>query len=204
MRGRVTARRIKRVMLNTLEPKYANDAQYAGIECAYDTPLAKIDMPAQGDSALSRDGDRIFVDYIKLQGIIVKQADNGDEPVRLCVFRWNMDDGITVPVLGDVLDTATWGSGTAVQCPYVQQRALRRKFNILYDRVLYVRQPNGATFNGVRIFKMHLRVKKNLLFQAGAQTGIGQYYMFAVTNSATASTVGPIISCRSVMRFRDV
>lgn len=196
--------RIERTILDLHEPKFMIDAQYTNAECANDLVLARIDMPAQGDSISDRDGDKIFVDWIKIRGVLTKQADDGTSHVRIVVFRWFMDDAVSVPVIGDVLDTAGWGAALAEIAPYSQQLSKDERFQVLADKTVRLDQQPGASVLTIRNFKLHIRLNAVFNFNAAAITGNGNVYMMAVTNQAAAARVGPLITCKSTTRFRDM
>lgn len=197
--------RIEKTLLGLREPKFYRDAQYAAAECAYDLVLARIDGPGQGDTDELRDGDRIHVDWIKVRGIIGKQADNGVELVRIVIFKWLLDDSNTVPVISDVLDTGNWTLAASSYCAYNQHTGHNDYYRVVVDKTFRFTASNGAVpASDVKQFAFHIPVNDELKFAAGSQNGPGQYYMMAVTNNAQGATVGPVITCRSLMQFRDL
>jgi len=203
--ARYSKARIERTLLGLREPKFYRDAQYAAAECGSDLVLARIDGPSQGDTDELRDGDRIHVDWIKVRGIIGKQADNGVELVRIVIFKWLLDDSNTVPVASDVLDTANWGVAASTYCAYNQHTGHNDYYRVVADKTLTFRAANGTVpQSDVQQFAFHIRVNDEMKFAAGSQNGPGQYYMMAVTNSVQAALVGPLITCRSLMQFRDL
>lgn len=197
--------RIEKTLLGLREPKFYNDAQYAAAECANDLVLAQISGPPQGDDNNSRDGDRIHVDWIKVRGIIAKQADNGVEHVRIVIFKWLLDDTLTVPVISDVLDTTTWGAAAAAYCAYNQTSGHLDRYRVVVDKTFRLIAQNGVLPQSNQIqFAFHIKVNDELKFAPGVVTGTGQYYMIACTNNAQGAAVGPTITCRALMQFRDL
>lgn len=197
-------RRIERTILNMQEPKFFYDAQWAAAEPANDLGLQKFDMPAQGSGISDREGDRIHADWIKLRGWLIKQADNGTEHVRILVFRWLLDDGITVPTAASVLDLVNWGAGLSLQALYNPNEGHQYRFDILVDKIYTVEHPPGGSVAQMVNIALHIPLDRDIQFLPGVQTGPGMIYIAALTNDTQAARVGPFITLRGMLQFRDV
>jgi len=73
------------------------------------------------------------------------------------------------------------------------------------DKTFRLMPTNGAVpASDQKQFAFHINVNDELKFAAASQNGPGQYYMMALTNNAAAGAIGPLITCRSLMQFRDL
>lgn len=131
-------RRIKRLEHN-FEVKYFNSSYTTPLVAAGDVfPLTNI---AQGDTALTRDGNDITLRSVRVIGSVslssdVPQSVAGSQTYRMIIFQDKQQVADTDPAVTDVLLTA------GVYSPY-NYPAVKERFKILHDK-LYTLNPQGA------------------------------------------------------------
>lgn len=163
--------------------------------------FTKINPPAQqgaaeADSPSLRQGDSVYVTSIELRGHFSCQSTK-DAQLRVMVIKWLEDDATNAPAVAKVFantDNAHLMSSHLVRNPANQ-------FKVLYDRVVSFDANNtGARKHlNIRFYGKKLGQKK-MSFNAGAITGIGNYYVVTMGSQ----TAGQLAYTQTRLNFRDL
>jgi len=187
------------------EPKFHFQYVYNNVEMAYDTPVVALSQPPVGDNADEREGDKIYHDHLKIAAVIQKEADNGDELVRILIIRWKMDNSHETPVLADIVETGLYGTANTVQAPFILDKSRRAKFEVVWDKKVVMTAPNGAASPlAKKMFILNVPLNRMFKFEDAGQTGQGNLYAFALSNYAAAVRAGPSLHLSTTIQFRDV
>jgi len=203
-RGRATTKKIKRTILRMAEPKSVYQTVFNAVEMANDAAPVKIVMPVTGDLEDQRDGDKIYLDWLKLRTVIEKTADNGTEMLRVLAIRWKMDNAHDTPVIADILESTLFGTANIVQAPYTLDKSRRSKFEVLYDKVVMSDHPPGGSLPKKHLLVAHIPLKKMHKFEDAGADGQGNMYVWILSNYTAAARVNPLAHVQSVLQFRDV
>lgn len=162
---------------------------FNGINASYivrSTPsIVKIDPPAQGSGANSRDGDSIYMKSLAINASLSPDTVQ-NMTMRVILFQW-LENDVTQPVATDILaDTANFNQ--CLHSFYVTNP--QKQFKVLDDRLVYFDSQNAS--NGkpyrVRVKAGDMAIRKPD-FDAAAITGRGNFYFLLVSSSATDGTL---------------
>jgi len=181
------------------ELKY-KDTSATNEELSYDAPYIKLlDMPAQGDTQTTRDGDSIYIKKLFLRAWVKNiGATTVDVPVRVMLVQWLEDNANDTPTLGEVLESAA--QYVSINSPY--KITDKKKFKVLHDQRFHISEDNGPSLKFLTISPKRLKQRK-IQFNAGAVTGVGNIYLIAFSDRTDASDTGPVINFYSRLRYLD-
>jgi len=151
--------------------------------------VAPLFAPSQGDTDVTRNGDRIRVEHIDLRyGFIYGDAQNA---VRYIVFVWKPS---TIPTVTNILESVG-----AVYAPYAHYSPDNQgNFTILYDKLHYI--GTGMTVTGTSN-AVHLKVNRTVQYTAGTTTGQNIVYRLVVSDSGAVTH--PSVTSYAMTRFSD-
>lgn len=172
---------VKRLIKQTQESKYfilqsTNTFDYSGA-------VVKLSAIPQGDTDVTRDGDKITPTSLSVRYSIYNTGTAATSPTeidyRVIIFRWRPDDTSGAPIASNIM--ATTGNLYAALSEYIHDQ--RSNFEVLYDRMhLGVLSVLGAGAN--RPF--HAKVKVNsrsIKYLAGGTAGLDNLYILFITDN---------------------
>lgn len=137
-----------------------------------------VDMTAiaQGDSALTRDGDTLWCRGLTIRGAILQNASSNFSLVRVMVVRGLQNAGSAYAIL-DVLETADPLSS------YNWEQ--RKAYKVLKDEVINL-SPNYSGGNKIREFETYVPLNFKTIYTTGG-TGVedGGVYIMFISDEAT-------------------
>lgn len=145
----------------------------------------------QGDTDLTRDGDKIRIKSIHFSwGVTGYDATNR---IRLTLFQWHGDNVANPPSASDIYQvvTATGQFG-------VFRKDTESLYSILYDRYLCTDTYNNVVVGRVNIYK---GFRKNMSYLGGTNNGTGQIYSIITSDSGVAPH--PALDSQVCIRFTD-
>lgn len=170
-----------------------------------------------GDTFDKRDGNRINPFYMSLRCTIEPPnsllANDHYNEVRVIVFKWREDNGVTAPsVVGDILSTLGSSYVTPVLYPYSFVK--RNQYKILYDKT-YTLSPTWAfdssgnpTNQWSRVGPITFRIAKKLAGNIDytssstlSGTGFGNIYLLVVSDSS--ATPHPVFKFDGFIKYKD-
>ncbi len=177
---------------------------------------SKIDLSAvtQGNSGAQRVGDHLYAHDLRLWLSIfngIGTTANGTNYTRCFVLQYKQDNGRSVPLIADFLQTSlanggvnTYGSLSSFDVDY------DREYNILWDSgPLLTYGTNGiattadcANHHLVLDKIIPLRCDRNIRFTTGQNTGYGHLFFVIVGDQSTVAT-NPAFSLTTQLRFSD-
>ena len=116
--------------------------------------------------------------------------------IRVIMFQWHEDNGISVPTTPDILFTPA-STNFGMNLYHFDER---HRFKILFDKVHRLE----ANSLGSTIFVKDLRIKiphKTLTYNGSATNGQNQLYLWVVSDSALAAH--PAIIWQARLLYRD-
>lgn len=186
--------KVVKSQLNKVSEKKYKTTELANIDADSTPVVTLINPPAQGDGQNSRDGDSLYI--TSLSGKIRVEVGATNTHVRLILIQWFEDNNVDVPVAADILEDLT--------TPELAQYNIdnKRKFRVLYDRSFL---NNSGAVNTLHLSNFMLSGNKipmkKMQFNAGATTGVGQFYLLSMGSSADATDT---YSAYIRMRYRDM
>lgn len=143
---------------------------------------------AQGDTLLTRTGNRIQVKHIDFLANL-KNTDVNAQQVRLIIFYWKSD---TAPALSDVMNIAAAGAGVpdSVTTPVNPVSVMNKWIHVLYDKTFYLEGTTEDSGSRLKIVRFRKRVDKPQLYSdtAGGDCKTGFWYLIGSTaNNTTIS-----------------
>lgn len=178
----------EKVILRDSEIKYHNTQYDGGIDNAgiiYD-----LSAVAQGDTDITRDGDRLMPTTMDLAFLLNGETHSGVS--RLIVFRWFNND---TPTPSLILNTT--GTSYSTVSPYYHD--YKDKFNILLDKSLVVSN-NGKEIAQYKK-RLYLAKTKQIQYVAGSTTGTNKLFALVIGDGILAGT--PDSYLYTHMRYRD-
>jgi len=143
---------------------------------------------AQGDSQTTRQGNKIFLQYITLNGVLSRVANAvNNNRVRIMLVQDTSTQQTTgaLPVYTDVLSASTGSDYLWVSAPYnITQVLNTHRFKILLDKTVDVGSWNttGGEYSGtpsVRHFKWRVPCKSVVTFNANdASNAYGKNWVY--------------------------
>jgi len=198
--------RLSRFLSNAMEMKYieAGALTIADIENPTSgtngnvryVPIAV----AQGDSQYARQGNKIFLQYISMNGVLERTGSSQlNTRVRFMLVQDTSTQQTTgaLPVYSDVLSAATGNDDLFVTAPYnVTQVLNTKRFKILLDKTLDVGVYTTSTFPyagmpAIKHFKWRVPCKSVVTYNADdASNSYGKnwVYLFVFSDSADSDT----------------
>jgi len=210
VRRRLSTKHIRKTILRMHEPKMHYQTVYNGVEMALDTPGVALSLPTVGSGADEREGDKIYLDHLKVTAVVTKENDLGDELCRILIVRWKGDNAHDSPIAGagvlnEILETTLWGTPNTVQAPYIADKALRSKFEVVWDKRFIMTQQNGPGNTAAKkMFVFTLPLKRMHKFEDAGQTGPNNMYCWVLSNYAAAARASPIIMMQVLLQFKEV
>lgn len=149
---RLQSRKISRLekVINTRELKW-QDVGGVAASTTWNGTLGNLFSPAQGDTDITRDGDRVAIERIEFR-CNGGMTGAGANQFRCIILRDKT--GAIGTTATNVLYSGTMGTANAAQGPYNED--LRQNFEVLYDKIVKV----DAVSNYQFYFKYLKRWKK--------------------------------------------
>lgn len=176
--------------------------------------LTKLTVIAQAVGQSARIGDQVRLKSMQVRYSITVGAPGllaaADQfnTVRLIVFKWKIDDSVTVPTASDILNTTT--TTNLAIAPHSWDT--KEKYDILYDSAHVVF--NSPIWNGAAVTWQHgvggtyatpreiqLRNLGLIDFTAATTSGVGQIYSLLLSDSAFAPN--PTCELAGIFEFYD-
>ena len=178
-------RLIKRVARSALETKWNTSIGGALLTGAPSTTYIVTNFTvAQGDSAITRDGDKIFIRNLRLDGTVYSGGATPDDYnyVRMIV-TWAPETAVTTTDL-----PALAGGLTPPHAPWPIASTTSTRFKILVDKVFYVVK-DASTMSGRARWPIHMNipVRKTQDYGAGTTIQRGHLQMWWVSDSTVVS-----------------
>ncbi len=167
-----------------------------------DTPAVADSVPtltnltaiAQGDDFLNRDGNKIRIKALQMQGVIAIHASATTSSVRLLIFRDN-NGSTTAPVIGDLFTDGNAFTGNNIKLGDPQMNS---RFSILYDRFYNLDQES----NPRRTVKFYRRLDHHAYFTGTAATDEGKGSLWLIIGS-NEGTNNPALDINTMVKFID-
>jgi len=148
---------------------------------------------AQGDTDITRDGDKIVLKSMQLRGTMTL-ADTSNI-IRIIVFQWFPVDTASDPTADDILQTTgTFGIVSAYQ------HDQRNQYHILADRT-YTLTTASQPYRHWQIKIPFKYVKKQATFLAGGVYGANHIHILMISDSAAVAD--PTCSFYSRIYYTD-
>jgi len=192
-------KQVKMILSKQVETKYHLYSLSAG-SATTSAALASMTAIPQGDTDITRDGDRLYLKKVYIRGFIAV----GDitNVVRMVVFQWKP---ATTPTASDVFLTGPSGS---IDVFSHYSHDTRQQFKILHDRTFTMIGNGGApeepyTPVSTRKFSMIISRKFNRQqqFIAGGTTGTNQLYVVYLSDSFASPN--PAVTITAKTMFTD-
>lgn len=188
-----TKQYVKNMLNKVQEIKYYDEADTIAISTT-GSVVCVSDM-AQGDTDITRDGDKIILKSMQLRGTMAYAAADVNNLIRIIVFQWFPVDTAADPSAAAILQqTGTFG----IVSPYNHDQ--RNQFHILADRTFLL---NSASYP-YKGWKMNIPfkyVKKQATFLAGGVYGANHLHILFISDSSAVSD--PSVSFYSRVYYTD-
>lgn len=180
------------------ELNWVDQFEPSGVEMTYDSvTFNALFPPAQGDTISTRDGDRI--EPIRLFGQYAINMSSVTAISRVVILQWKPDNAVDVPSMAKIFeDSATTATVTS---NYVGDAVLRKKFKVLYDKVI-VNPTSVANSQVFRKFDIKNFNNKYIYFNTGTTGGKNQVYVLLISNISSAG-VGPTLTGHFRSQWKD-
>lgn len=195
---------IKKISERRSELKMHNVSGSTATTGGFEVNLSAV---SQGDTILTREGDRIEPTSLKLNYRIIRDAGvaaDTVDAVRVLIIQWHPDTLVDAPQLSDVLQDASTVTQQRVS-PITGEVAKRARFTLLYDRIhdfIYDRS-HGKDSVAMRNLWFNLTKKARVLYNTGgATTGKNHIYLL-VAGQQVVATEDSTFTYYSQLRFRD-
>lgn len=195
------ARQVKNIIGRRQEHKYYDS--YTDAQPLTTTPLIyQISTIAQGDTDISRDGDRLMLSSVHVRGNIEYDLGTPFTYVRLIFFQWKpLSNALQTDILAPGANTVNIDETSH----YNWDR--RQLFRILWDRTFVLigngtqdtsnGENNPLTTKSVYSFNRRLYPKlKQLQYSAGGTTGTNQIWYLAYSTYSGSNTPQITMTCR--------
>jgi len=176
--------------------------------------VTKLTTVVQGIQDQQRIGDMLMRKQLNMSYTItvgatglIAAADQFNT-VRVIVFEWKEDDGLTTPVVANIIDTSVSTAKTLSPINY----DVKHDFKVLYDKSHVVF--NTPVWNGAAVTWSHgvggtfatqspivMQLKGKIEFDANSANGVG--HLFVLTISDSAFTPNPTCEFVSQLRYTD-
>lgn len=190
-------RTVKRLIHNVEELKYFI-LNTSGTTGAYG--IASFSDVPQGDTDITRDGDRLQWRQIKMRCTMGPPglADTAAN-IRLIMLQWKPN---TVPTVPEILLNGPSG-GADSESHY--NHDLRQQYHIFYDKVFKLTGSGSAATDPLTSLSKMItkvtvsmkRLNKNVQFSGGSTTGTNKFYYILGSDSAVAPHPGYSISFKT-------
>lgn len=185
------------VIRQQLEVKYFDDdLTVSGISSA--GSLFDLTGTTQGDTDLTRTGDKVAIKSLQLRGAV--SVGDATNVIRLVLFQFMADSGAAQPTPSNVLQASYISTTLAPFAPFAKDFA---GYTIipLWDKTFAL----SAVDHDIFTFEVMLtakdfkkKAKPYIQYQGGGQNGVGNLYLFAISDSGAISHPG----LAYVTRFR--
>jgi len=166
-------------------------SQNTGISIDFGGTVTDLSAVTQGDTDVSRDGDRIQL--VEWSFRWVAQVADTYNLVRLILFQWIPDSNSVTPTVTNVIQT----NGTVNGPISYKSIDFVKDVYVLYDKLVFVDTYHPIVPNHVVIKKFHDR---QMQF-TGATSRTNGLYMLTISDSAAATH--PAVQYYSTIRFTD-
>lgn len=152
---------------------------------------------AQGDSDVTRDGNKIKYKSLQLKGQVYMDLDIQSATVRLVIFvDRNFENGVP-PTCANLLDGSVFGTP---QAPYAMRNKLEReRFKVIYDKLFTLNQ-NGAN---TLPFNIYRRLGNIGTYSDTTNSGYGKNMIYMAWISGQADIDKPTVNCVKRLAFTD-
>lgn len=176
---------VKRLITGIEEHKFSDTALLGSIITSNSPTI--VSAPAQGSGSNQRVGDDINIKRMKLRcsisggGAVLGVADQFNV-VRCVIFRWSQNNNVTAPVLADVFQYPAASFTSPLNWDSIDQG----KIKVCMDRTFTYTQ-SGTQVRSIiaDIYGKRLHGSK-VKYNAGATTGVNQFYIHFVSDSTVA------------------
>lgn len=183
-------REVKSLITRKLEVKYIDCLNMTLTGIQNTGTITALTYPAQGISQAQRIGDGITIKSLRIRYTVVGY--DSTNTLRIIVFKWMNDNAVYPPTVAAIVDNGWLVQDTAPLADFNFSGLKQRDFKICYNRIHTL--PYGNTTSGpgnsVHVGYINLYGKKlhngKLQFTTAAQTGVGIYYMLAISDSGIA------------------
>lgn len=161
-----------------MEVKYYVSNYLANVD--YNGVISSVSSVPQGDTDVSRDGDRIMPLTFELRGTWAV-ADSFNV-CRTILFRWNND---TTPAVTDILDTTFIATGQAPVAPFTHDT--RQMYTVLMDQTVFLHTYkiiDGLTWPKFKLPRVPIQ------YLAASTTGSNKLYLLLISDSAASAHPG--------------
>lgn len=144
--------------------------------------VAHLTSIAQGDTASSRDGNSILLQYVTIRGRLYLNASSNLTNHRIVVIRDNQQVSDTAPGVADLLEGATGADFTIANMELDNVG----RFTKLYDQVIQLQEEFSGS-SKQKNFIINIPINKHVRFNGTAGTDIqkGGLYIMVMDDQAT-------------------
>ncbi len=184
---------IQRQILKSQEDKIF-DIKILDSEIANTGILFVINNPGQGDTDITRDGDKLMAKRIEVRGYLLVNNTSVDQTNKIRILLlW--DKQVTIATIADVFESVNNANSPNA----MWNHDLRKRFLILYDKSFVV----NLNSNGMVQFHINKKLNKIVTFEAGTTTiNTGCLSLVVVSNEAAGGDK-PTITFTSRLSFID-
>jgi len=180
------------------ELNWVDQFEPSGVEMSYDSvTFNALFPPSQGDTIATRDGDRI--EPIRLFGQYAINIPSVTTICRVFMFQWKPDNAVDAPSMAKIFEDSA--STATVTSNYVGDAVLRKKFKVLYDKVI-VNPTSVVNAQVFRKFDIKSFNNKYIYFNTGSTNGKNQVYVLLISNIPVAGT-GPTMTGHFRSQWKD-
>lgn len=174
----VTASQVKQIIQQQSEKKRVDTAASSTVD--FNGTVINLCDPAVGDSNNQKTGIRITP--TSTQARIAVTAADATNLMRIVIFRWLLDDTVTVPTAAMIFENT--GAVQAPLSPFASGN--RERFNVLYDKLVSV-STNGPAVVSWEDIITHSKNKDTVFSSSGVTTGTGKLYCVFISDSGAAT-----------------
>lgn len=176
-------REVKRLIMADLEKKFVDDA-FGYQQADYGTGFAALVQMSQGTGVSNRVGDAIKYQRMNLKvGCYYQESltiSNPQHQLRVIVFKWNVDNTVTVPTNAAILQTV--GSVFITQSQLNESNLRQGDFTVFFDKTYSIGQMSPGLSLDVDI-----PLRGGARFSPGQVTGEGQLYLWVFADDVTGA-----------------
>lgn len=187
---------VKAIVSKSVETKY-KDQDWAPVTAGTYAQLDRsftnfngvaLSHMAQGAGIQNRVGDRIKPKMLEIRAQIYYNVSavtaNSQHAYRILIVKWLDDDLAVAPSIASVLQNVSGGASdySPITSPYNWQGRKQKLFQVVAD----IRGSIAAYSRGATITRK-IRLRGNIDFGTGLQTGEGHYFLFACADDVTGA-----------------
>lgn len=189
-------RRIRKIesVIKTRELKFQDVAQI-NVAPNWGGTVFNLIAPSQGDTDLSRNGDKIAIESIRLK-FNAGMTGTGTNQLRVLIVRDKTNSIVTTP--SNVLDATVLSTGNAAHGPF--QKDTRQNFEVYYDKTFLIDSTTNYQIQGG--LQKKFKKPKGMQFTANSSTvASGQFKMILVSDLSTPNFA---LNYHSRIEFSDM